>query len=118
MKKVFPLLLFVLLAFASCQRGPVVYVQAEKASEVAPNAEKFVKQTEKRSSHYSAEDWQVAVEQFVIMSKDFAENRSRMNQKDIDRFTTARLDFMKSIQKNGNEDLARQIKEFYNRIQF
>jgi predicted small lipoprotein YifL len=51
MKKVFPLLLFVFLAFSSCQKGPVMYTPAEKPAEVVANAEKFVKQTEKRSLH-------------------------------------------------------------------
>lgn len=117
MKKVFPLLLFVFLAFSSCQKGPVMYTIAEKPSEVATNAEKFVKQTEKRSSHYSAEDWQVAVEQFVAMSKNYVDKKSEMSEQEINRFTAARLNFMKSVQKSGTEDLARQIKEVYSRIE-
>ena len=118
MKKVLPLLLFVLLVFSGCQRGPVVYDFTENPSEVATNAEKFVKQTAKRSSHYTAEDWQVAVEQFVAMSKNFIEKKGYMSQNDIDRFTAARLDFMKSVQTNGTEELALQIKEAYNKMQF
>ena len=117
MKKVFPLLLFVLLAFASCQRGPVMYTVAENPAEVATNAEKFVMQTEKRSSHYTAEDWQVAVDQFIAMSKNFVDKKNYMSEEDVNRFTAARLNFMKSVQTNGNEDLAHQIKEAYSRME-
>ena len=40
-----------------------------------------------------------------------------MSEDDVNRFTAARLNFMKSVQKNGNEDLARQIKEAYNSLE-
>ena len=117
MKKVFPLLLFVLLAFSGCQRGPAMYTIAENPADVAVNAEKFAKQTEKRSSHYTAEDWNVALNQFVDMSKNFIDKKNFMSEEDINRFTAARLNFMKSVQKNGTEDLARQIKEAYNTLE-
>ena len=110
-------MLVVLLAFASCQRGPVMYTVAENPAEIIANAEKFVKQTEKRSSHYTAEDWQVAVEQFIAMSKNFVDKKSFMSEEDVNRFTAARLNFMKSVQTYGNEDLARQIKEAYSRME-
>ena len=116
MKKVLPLLMFVFLAFTGCQRGPVMYKMAEKPNEVAVNAEKFVKQTAKHAKHYTAEEWQVAVEQFIAMSKNYFECKNDMNQEDIDRFTAARLDFLKAVQKNGNEELALAIKEAYNNI--
>lgn len=117
MKKLFPLLLFVLLAFSGCQRGPAMYTIAENPSEVATNAEKFVKQTEKRSSRYTAEDWQVAVNQFIDMSKNFIDKKDNMNEQEVNRFTAARLNFMKSVLKNGNDDLARQIKKAYNNLE-
>jgi hypothetical protein len=110
-------MLFVLLAFSSCQKGPVMYTIAEKPSEVVTNAEKFVKQTEKRSSHYTAEDWQVAVDQFVAMSKNYMDKKTEMSEAEVNRFTSARLNFMKSVQKNGTEELALQIKEVYSRIE-
>ena len=116
MKKVLPLLLFVLMAFAGCQRGPAEYKLSGKPYEVADNAEKFAEQTAKRSPDYTAEDWQVAVEQFTIMSKDFVEKRKFMSQEDIDRFDRARVDFMKSIDANGTEDLAAQIKAIYSEV--
>ena len=116
MKKVFPLLLIAMLAMAGCQRGPVEYKVADQPNEVAVNAEKFVKQTAKQSSHYSAEDWSFAVDQFVMMSKDFVQKQRYMTQSDIDRFDAARLDFMKAVDANGSEDLALQIKEAYSKI--
>ena len=82
MKKVLPLLLVIMFAFAGCQRGPAMYEKAENPNQFVGHVEKFVKQTEKYSKHYSAEDWQVAVEQFVAMSKDYAENYRSLKQED------------------------------------
>lgn len=116
MKKVLPLLLFVLLAFASCQRGPAVYQVAGNPKEMADNAEKFTKQTVKRSSSYTAEDWQVAVDQFVAMTKDYVEKKHYMSQEDLNRVDAARLEFIKAVSENGNEELVAQIKEVYSQI--
>lgn len=116
MKKVLPLLIVIFLAFASCQRGPVMYTQATNSKEMVVNAEKFVKQTAKCSSHYSAEDWQVAVQQFAAMSEDFIKNKRTMTQEDVARFDAARLDFMKAVDENGSEDLAAQVKKVYSEI--
>ena len=74
-----------------------MYQMAEKPNEVAVNAEQFVKQTAKRAKHYSAEDWQLAIEQFTAMSKN-------------------RVDFMKVVTDSGSEELALQIKEIYSNI--
>ena len=106
-------MLLVLMAFASCQRGPVMYEMAEKPSQVINNVEKFVKQTEKKAKHYSAEDWRVAFEQFVAMAKNFVENKDAMKEEEVIRFDAARLEFMKTVTTNGNEELAAQIKEVY-----
>ena len=94
-----------------------MYTIAENPAEVATNAEKFVKQTEKRSSHYTTEDWQVAVNQFVDMSKNFIDKKDYMCEEDVNRFTAVRLNFLKIVQKNGSDDLARQIKEAYNNLE-
>ena len=116
MKKLIPLVLFVLLAFAGCNRGPVVYKVAERPNQVAPNAEEFAEQTAKRAKHYSAEDWGVAIEQFTAMCKDYKEKKMFMNQDDVIRYKDARLDFIKSVDLYGNLDLALQIKEIYSEI--
>jgi hypothetical protein len=75
-----------------------------------------VKQTEKYSKHYSAEDWQVAVEQFVAMSKDYVENRRSLKPEDQMRFDNARLQFMRAIDANGSADIAKQVKEAYSQV--
>ena len=116
MKKVLPLLLWVLLAFVGCQRGPVMYEMAEKPSQVVANAEKFVKQTEKRAKHYSEEDWQVAVQQFVAMSKNYFENVSFLTEEEQMRFDNARVKFMGAITDSGNMEVAKQVKEEYSKI--
>lgn len=116
MKKVLPLLLFVLLAFAGCQRGPAVYQVSKNPKEMVANAEKFAKQTTDRSASYTAEEWQVAVEQFISMSKDFVDKKRYMRQEDIDRVDAARLVFIKAVGENGSDELAVQIKEAYKMI--
>lgn len=116
MKKVLPLLLLFLMAFSGCHREPVMYKMAEKPSEIAVNAEQFVKQTAKRAKHYSAEDWQIAVEQFTAMSKNCFEMQKEMSQEDLNRYDKARVEFMKVVTVSGSEDLALQIKEIYANI--
>ena len=116
MKKLLPLMLFVLLAFAGCQREPATYQMAEKPREMAPNAEKFVKQVSKQSKHYNDEDWQNAVKQFILMSKNFVESRDEMTEDEIIRFDKARLQFMAAIDANGSEEIAKQVKEAYGRV--
>ena len=116
MEKVLPLLIIVLLAFAGCHRGPAMYEKAENPQQFVGLVEKFVNQTEKYSKHYSPEDWQVAVEQFVAMSKDYVENRRDLNSEDQMRFDNARLKFMGAIDKNGNEEIAKQVKELYGQV--
>ena len=108
--------MFVLLVFAGCQREPATYQKASGPREVAVNAEKFVKQVEKHSKHYSAEDWQVAVDQFVAMSKDYVENWRVLTKDEIMRFDNARLQFMKAIEANGTDDIAAQVKKAYGEI--
>ena len=82
----------------------------------ATNAETFTKQVAKYSKHYSAEEWQVAVEQFVAMSKDFVEKRSALTEDEIMRFDNARLQFISAVDANGNEELVAQVKELYGNI--
>ena len=116
MKKVLPLLLFVMLAFAGCQRGPAIYQIADNPKEMADNAEKFAKQTVKRSPAYTAEEWNVAIEQFTEMTKDFVEKKHYMSQEDQFRVDAARLEFIKAVSENGNEELVAKIKEVYSQI--
>lgn len=93
-----------------------MYEVAEKPSEIVNNAEKFVKQTEKKAKHYSAEDWQVAVEQFIAMSKNYYENANYLSDEEKMRFDNARIKFMNAITDNGNMEVAKQVKEEYSRI--
>ena len=116
MKKLSLITMFVLLAFAGCQRGPVMYEKAENPRQLVGNVEKFVKQTEKKAKHYSAEDWQVAVEQFVVMSKDYVENRDQLTSEEQMHYDNARVRFVNAVGANGGEALVVQIKETYSQI--
>ena len=116
MKKVLPLLLLVLLAVAGCQRGPATYEMSNNPRELGPHAEKFVSQVEKKSKHYSAEDWDAAIEQFVAMSKNYVEYGSKLTQEERMKYDDARLRFMKAIDANGTEEMTKQVKEIYARL--
>ena len=84
--------------------------------EMVENAEKFAKQTSKRASSYTAEEWQVAVEQFIAMTKDFSDKKHYMSQELLFRADAARLEFMKAVSEHGNDELAAQIKEAYSQL--
>ena len=117
MKKILPLLLFVLLAFAGCQpKGPVLYQMTDNPRELNANVEKFVKQTEKSSKHYTAMEWQIAIEQFVAMSKNYVEFRNAMTEEECNRFDAARLQFMKAVETNGGEEWVAEVKEAYAKV--
>ncbi len=116
MKKVLPLVLFVLLAFAGCQRGPATYEFSQNPRQISINAEKFVNQVEKKSKHYSAEDWDVAIDQFVHMCKNYVEFADQLTLDEQMKYDNARLKFMRAIDVNGNEDLAIRVKEEHARV--
>ena len=116
MKKLLPIMMFVLLAFAGCHREPATYQMTENPREIAPNAEKYVKQVAKQSKHYNDEDWQVAVQQFVAMSKNYYEYAQFLSNEEQMRFDNARLKFMGAITDNGMMEIAKQVKAEYSRI--
>lgn len=113
MKRILPLLLLALLAIAGCQRGPATYEISDNPREFVPHAEKFVNQVEKKSKHYSAEDWTVAVDQFVAMSKDYVDKSKYLTQEEQMKFDNARVKFMKAIYDNGTEEVAMEVKKVY-----
>ena len=116
MKKVLPLVLFVLLAFAGCQRGPAAYEYTENPRELAVNAEKFVNQVEKKSKHYNAEEWDDAIFQFVQMSKNYFEYGALLTDEEQMKYDNARVKFMHAVDANGTEEMALRIKEEYANI--
>ena len=116
MKKFLPLLLLVMLAVAGCQRGPATYQYTDNPHEIVVNAEKFVNQVSKKSKHYTAEEWDAAVGQFVTMCKNYYENSKSLTNEEQMKFDNARLKFMDAISAAGKDDVARRVKEDYARI--
>lgn len=104
------------MVFVGCQRGPIMYQKAENPSQFIGHVEKFVNETEKKSKHYSEMDWQIAVEQFVAMSKDYVENGQYLTSDERMRFDNARVKFMSSIDANGTIEIAKQVKEAYRTV--
>ena len=116
MKKVLPLLLVILLAFAGCQSTPVTYERAENPQGVIAHAEKFVNQVSKKSKHYNAEDWDAAIIQFVEMGKNYVEYKSFFTEEQRMKYDNVRMQFMKAIDTYGNEELALRVKKEYGKI--
>ena len=103
MKKFLPLLLLVMLAVAGCQRGPATYQYTDNPHEIVVNAEKFVNQVSKKSKHYTAEEWDAAVGQFVTMCKNYYENSKSLTNEEQMKFDKARLKFMDAISAAGKD---------------
>ena len=116
MKKLLPLLVVVLLAFTGCQSGPAVYEKTENPHEIVTHAEKFVNQVSKKSKHYSAEEWDATVEQFVIMCKDYIDNKRFLSIDEQMQFDNARVKFMGAIDVARKDDVALRVKEEYSKL--
>lgn len=116
MKKVLPILLFVLLALAGCNTEPATYEFAENPRQLCENAEKFANQVAKKSKHYDAEDWEMAIKEFVKMGKNGVEFSNKMSDEEKVRFNNARMKFVGAIDATGNEALSLHMKEEYSKI--
>ena len=116
MKKVLPLLLVIMLAFAGCQSGPATYEMAENPKEIVTNAEKFVSQVSKKAKHYNAEDWDAAINQFVQMGKNYYEYRPYFSEQLQMEYDNARMEFIRAVDANGGEELALRVKKEYGAI--
>ena len=116
MKKYLPLLLVFLLAFAGCQSGPATYEKAKTPEEVVSHSEKFTNQVAKKSKHYTTEDWEAAVEQFVMMGKNYMEVHNYLTTEQQMRYDNARMKFMGAVDATGDEELALRVKEEYSKV--
>ena len=116
MKKLLPLLLVIMLAFAGCQSGPATYEMAENPQEIIAHAEKFVGQVSKKAKHYNAEDWDAAINQFVQMGKNYSEYKPFFSEQLQMQYDNARMEFMRAVDANGGEELALRVKKEYNAI--
>ena len=116
MKKVLPLLLFVLLVLAGCQSGPATYEKTTNPREFIPHVEKFVNKVDKKSKHYNVEEWDAAIDQFMIMNKNYVGLKGSLTEEEQMQFDNARVKFMHAIDENGSEQLALKVKEEYAQI--
>ena len=109
-------MMLLLLALAGCHPTPATFEYSEDPQVVLANAEEFVNYTYEKSSKYNDEDWDVTVEQFINMCKNYKECEWQMFEKDRERFSLALNKFMQAVDATGNLDLAMEIKEHYARI--
>ena len=116
MKKVLPLLLVIMLAFAGCQSSPATYERADNPKEIVAHAEKFVSQVSKKAKHYNAEDWDAAIYQFVQMGKNYYEYRPYFSEQLQMEYDNARMEFIRAVDANGGVDLSLRVKEAYGAI--
>ena len=116
MKKVLPLLLFVLFAFTGCNSGPVVYEPTDNPHQLCEHAEKFTNQVAKKSKHYNAEDWEMAIQEFVKMGKNASELFNNLSEEEQMRFDNARMVFVGAIDATGDEALSLHMKDEYSKV--
>ena len=116
MKKYLPLLLMGMLALGGCQSKPATYEEAQAPNELVPHAEKFVNDVAKKSKHYTAEDWDMVIEQFVQMSKNYVEMRRYLTTEQQMKFDNTRVKFMSAVDASGQENLASRVKEEYSKV--
>ena len=109
-------MLFVVLAFAGCNSGPAEYEMTQDPRQIVTNAEAFVNKVAKKSKHYSAEDWENAIRQFVTMGKNHYEYKDYLTTEEQIAFDNARMKFIGAVDATGNEELALHVKEEYGRI--
>ena len=116
MKKVLPLLLMIMFAFAGCQSGPATYEMAENPQEIVAHAEKFVGQVSKKAKHYNAEDWDAAITQFIVMGKNYSDYKPFFSEQLQMQYDNARMEFIRAVDTNGGEELAIRVKKEYGAI--
>lgn len=113
MKKVLPLLLFVLLAFAGCHPTPAVYEESDDPQVVLENCEKFVNYTAEKCKKYNDEDWDKTVEQFVHMCKNYKTNEWQLFEKDRERFLECLHTLIVAVDASGKPEMSAEFKKAY-----
>ncbi len=113
MKKLLPLFMFALLAFAGCHPQPAVYEDAKDPHAVLANCDKFVNYTFEKSKRYTAEDWNATIDEFVHMCKNYKEVERLLPEDERERFHADLVKFMKAVDATGNVDMALDIKAKY-----
>ena len=116
MKKVLPLLLIIMLAFAGCHSTPATYETAEKPQEIVDHAEKFVSQVSKKAKHYKAEDWDAAIYQFVQMGKNYYSYQPFFSEEQQMQYDNARMEFIHAVDTYGGAEMALRVKKEYGMI--
>lgn len=116
MKKVFPLLLIIMFAFVGCQRGPATYEMAESPQGVITHAKEFVGRISKQAKNYNAEDWEIAISQFVQMGKNYCELKPSFTEEQQMQYDNVRMEFIYAVDTYGGEDMALRVKEEYSAI--
>ena len=116
MKKILPLMLLALLAFAGCQSGPATFEVTDDPHQVVTNAEKFVDQVSKKSKNYTVEEWDAAIDQFILMGKYYYKSKAVLSEEEQMRYDNARMKFIGAVDATGNEQFAISVKEEYGKI--
>ena len=116
MKKYLPILLFVLLAFAGCDKKPAEYKLSVEGKNIIENTDAFTSEVLKNGPKYSAEDWEFVTEQFVMMCKDYKENEWRLFEADRNLYQQARAKYIKALDATNNPELQAANKKLFNNI--
>ena len=113
MKKLLPLFIIALLAFAGCHPQPAVYEYSNDPQTVLDNCDKFVNYTFNKSKRFNEEDWNATIDEFVHMCKNYKEVEWQLFENDRQRFQADLVKFIQAVDATGNVDMALDIKAKY-----
>lgn len=116
MKKLLPLFMFALLAFAGCQPEKAVYQESSNPKTVIRNCDKFVNCAIRNSKNYDAKDWSATIDEFFRMCKNYKSVEDQLPDKDKERFRIDLNKFMKVVDATGNADMAFDIKKRFAKV--
>lgn len=116
MKKYLPILLFVLLAFAGCNKKPAEYKLSVEGENIIENTDAFTSEVLKNGPKYSAEDWEFVTVQFGMMCKDYRENKWRLFENERNLYQQAWIKYIQAVDATNNPELAASTKKLYNEI--
>ena len=108
--------MFVLFAFAGCQPKPATYEYSDDPQVMLDNCDKFVNYTFEKSKKYTEEDWEVTIDQFIYMCKNYKTCEWQLFEPDRERFQANLVKFMKAVDATGDIDMALGIKERFSKV--
>lgn len=109
-------MMFVLLALAGCHTTPATFEFSDDPQTVLDNADKFVDYTFDKGKRYTAEDWDLTIDEFTTMCKAYKICEWQLFENDRERFQRTLNKFIQAVDATNDADLAARVKERYGKV--